>query len=317
MRWSAAQTPDGAWVRAGVLRGRPGAPTVLLMHGFAQNHRCFATPGRDFSAWLNARGYTVVLGELRGRFKRAARPTHRFHHHVEVDAPKLLQLAHEMGQGGPLILGGHSMGALVAAAVEPAEALGVVARVLLCPPYAFAPQLGVLRPVGRSVLSRLNGVGLPTHTLGRVFASLHPVLDRAWAPEAMAVWAPGQAAAEQMRWVMRHSFVRESPGVLADLLEWGDTHDRAGSVRLGERLRALEGPVMVVGGGKDGLALASGVRALWHVLRPHPQSALAEFPAHGHVDILVGHQAPHALWPRVQAFVKRVAGPAGRGDQGA
>ena len=53
-----ARTADGARLRlqsVRPLRGGEGAPSVLMVHGFAQNHRCFDAPGRSLAEHLAAK----------------------------------------------------------------------------------------------------------------------------------------------------------------------------------------------------------------------------------------------------------------------
>ena len=298
-------TPDGAQVHLTVHRAPAAAASVLLLHGFAQNAAIFDVPGRSMVAALVDAGITAMVAQMRGRTQRVR--AHGLGRYVFLDAPTLVAAAAAQANG-PLIMVGHSMGALVAACLPaPASAL-LAGRVLVAPPFHFAPQLAALRAPLSYALGK-TALHLPTRMAGPLLGALRGVVDVRWPRSLMATWAPGSTEPHVLAHVLAASFVDEPAGVLADLMSLGRGAPYAGRVPVLQSLAQLTGPALVLGGHADGLAVSSGVRRLYQALGT-PDRTLQLYPGVGHVDILVGRSAPAVSWPAMLGFVHRVASDA-------
>jgi pimeloyl-ACP methyl ester carboxylesterase len=307
---------DGARLRIQVVkpvRGGEGAPSVLMVHGFAQNHRCWDAPGRSLAEHLASAGLWVFLGDLRGHGDSAPAPSGRapgFPEHCDLDVPAMVDAVHAARPGHPVVYVGHSAGGLLGAAL-PLEAAAKLDRMcLLCSPVRFMPGWGGWR-AGLSLAARaLAGVGgwLPTDHLGRVLLEARPALDAPGHRFPLPVWAPGTVDAPVLTHALTSAFERESARWLADLLELGATEGTwCGPVPFGARLAALRVPLLVVAGDLDGLAPLEAVRPLYERAgSAHKRFVLVGCQeGHcGHVDVLVGSQAPRAVWPLVRQFAR-------------
>ncbi len=297
----------------------PDAPVVIVCHGFVQNALAFevphaATPSgtRSLLAHLRSLGFHVATIELRGRKSGAHEsPTaHGFYDYTDVDVPAVI---HALKARGHKRIGwvGHSMGGLIATALPPAARDLVDAVVTLGSPlFAGRPQLHVLK--GRSTSALMRGArrvharGLPFR--GRLWSTgLHrarAVLDVPWVPAPIRLWAPGSLADDALAFTLRQSFADDSFAVLADLLELVVTDGaRAGRVDVNARLAQFAGPALVIAGDVDDLAPPVGARPLFERLGSAHKEYL-EARA-GHIDLVVGAQAPTQVWPAIAAFLRR------------
>ncbi|MBI5494976.1 MAG: alpha/beta fold hydrolase [Deltaproteobacteria bacterium] len=312
-----ARTGDGVHLTVRHFPARKDrAPAVLVVHGFAQNHRAFDVPGRSLAHHLAEHGVHVFLGELRGRHashRGAATLPHGFRHYVDEDAPAMLEaVTRHLGQERVMVLG-HSMGGLICAALPERAARHVAARILLCPPYRFLDWLTVARrPLAlwmRAVRAGLP-LRLPTRMVGPALAAGRALLDLPL-PTPLAVWAPGSVEPDMLEWALHHSFAWEAWRVLADLLELGATHgERAGRVPVGDRVRALEGPLLVLAANRDGLAPPRTVEPLYRAAgsREKEYRVLGRELRRGmgHLDAVMGKHAPAHVWPVLREFLRRV-----------
>lgn len=128
----AVEGPDG-WSSG----GSASAPTVVLLHGFPQNHRCFdAVVPR-----LHAAGMRTVVPDQRG-YSPGARPVGVEHYRVPELVSDVLGIADALGVGW-FHLVGHDWGAAVAwqlAARHPDRVSSLVAA-SVGHPVAFAAAL--------------------------------------------------------------------------------------------------------------------------------------------------------------------------------
>jgi len=289
------------------------SPSVVLLHGFAQNHHTFDLQGRSFARHLADLGFHAFVAELRGRSRPLHHHRHGFHDYVESDSPALLQSVKAARPNAPLIFVGHSMGALCGVALPPSSRELVDAMILLAPPLLFLDWFRTFRTAGRQTLSLIRCMlrhPLPTRAAGPLLNLWRPVLDSPWMPLLMPVWAPGSMEPGLLETALLDTFAQEGPQVLSDLLELGLTHGReAGGVPVDERLRSLQMPLLVAAGDRDGLAPVRIVRPLFE-RAGSPDKEMVVFGARdggnhcGHLDMVVGRHAPSQVWPVLTAFLQ-------------
>jgi pimeloyl-ACP methyl ester carboxylesterase len=114
-------TRDGVRLAVTEILGTQGsrAPSVLLLHGLAQNRRAFLEG--TFPDWLLRRGHRVYVGELRGHGQSAGGregPPHSsaiaLEDYLSEDLPALVQWVLGKNGGHPILLAGHSLGGVLA-----------------------------------------------------------------------------------------------------------------------------------------------------------------------------------------------------------
>lgn len=304
---------------------RRASPAVLLLHGFAQNHRAFDAPNRSFARHLQHAGFHVFVGTLRGRHashKHAASLPHGFWHYVEEDAPALVRgMAALVPEDVPRLMVGHSMGGIITVSLPEHVGNLLCGRVAWCSPLWFLHWLGPLHgPLAlwmRAVRAGLP-VPLPTSVVGPGLAFGAPVLDRA-RPWPMAVWKPGGVEPALLKWALQKTFAPEGLRVLADLMELGRTKGaHAGKVPVMARLRTLTGPLLVAAADHDALAPPRSVRPLYEAAQAAQRRWMVFGRRHGghsfgHLDVILGRAAPAIVWPAVTTFLAQAAHAAGLG----
>jgi polyhydroxyalkanoate synthase len=270
-------------------------------------------------AWLARRGYVVWVAELRGRAAGGGENGHGFAHYVDEDAPAVIAAAKREHHRVAYV--GHSMGGLVGYSLDQDAAQALTALVTLGSPlvpgdlpplsrFNRALSSSSRRLAGASVLAK---AGLPfrgSH-FGRALWRLQPYLDDPRARGPLRLWAAGSLTKDELRAALVDSFCDDGLGVFADLLELRTSGgERAGAVPVGERLRRLQVPLLVVAGGKDGIAPAAGVRLGFEragsLHKEYREISVAHAGVDaGHIDLLVGRHAPDVVWPLLGSFLDR------------
>ena len=162
----AAVRTDGTampcWWIAG--RGGAGAPIVVLLHGHGRSRWDSL---RRASAWVD-RAALVVLPDLRGHGDAPGRGS--LGRREPADVVRVLAEAEARAPGHPVILVGHSLGAVVAIH---AAALRARAGVPVAEVHAFGPYDRVSTPFA----ARLRARGLPTRPVVGAVLALIDALD--------------------------------------------------------------------------------------------------------------------------------------------
>lgn len=314
------RTDDGhvvdAWRSWRVDRGgdveRRGA--VVLCHGFVQNRGAFEGRTVSMVRHLRDEGWAVWSVEMRGR-ACADRAAHCFAEYVEHDAPAVIR---EVAGLHPRVAWiGHSMGGLIGVALDEPARAALAAVVAIGAPLLPAHH-ELLRPerlvrLALPLTRRVAASGRPFkgRRYGKALYALSRLLDHPAASFPLQVWAPGSMDREDLFHALTETFCDDSFGAFNDLVDLALTRgERAGRVPVGERLRSLTTPLLVVGADRDGLAPLGATRPLYE----RAGSACKEFvevsarttgaPV-GHVDLLIGRRAPTIVWPHVDAFLRR------------
>jgi polyhydroxyalkanoate synthase len=301
----------------------PGSPggtkaPVLLVHGYGQNRYAWHLPARSFSNYLARAGFDVFNLDLRGhgrsRHLGAHRPTH-VADHVREDVPAAVEEVQRLSGGRGLYYVGHSMGGLIgyAAAASLDGALAGIAT--LGSPYHFARGAWALRLAGDTMLaldrrlplghgaSTLKGLGEAMRLL-RVFieSPIFPLPIRGFAAGSMEPVVLGQhmslAMDEGSLTVLRNLFL-------------GAVESRQSGHRLGGltgyagAFEHLDLPLLIIAGTKDDLAPPASVQPAYE----HSRSADKEYRAfpRGHIDLIVGREAPLTVWPLLEAWLRKRA----------
>lgn len=297
------------FVRAGGQGPREHVPALVVCPGFIQNRRAFELPARSLLDHLVGAGFDVYALE----FAKHERHRHEgLAHYVDRVAPVALDIVRRRHSQVAWV--GHSMGGLVGAALPTHETSRLSALVTLGSP--LRPGIGVkltralegaIASASRGLVRR--GAAFRGAQLAAMFRLGAGALDHPRARFPLQIWAPGHLRREELLWSLSNAFVEDSWGALADMLDLTHTDgERAGWVLMGERLRALSCPLLVIGADRDGLAPLSSTRALY-ARAGSAQKRLLEVGAathgvpFGHIDMLIGEHAPASVWQPLTAFL--------------
>lgn len=293
------------------------APTrapVLLLHGYGQNHYAWHLPARSFANYLAAAGFDVFNLDLRGHGRSrhlGARPPKNLAEYVREDVPAAVAEIHTLSGRRPLFLIGHSLGGLISYAAAPSLGEQVAGVVTLGSPYHFTRGSRFLAIFGTAMLTldRTLSLGhglLPLRhlaevmRLARVFVEspLFPLPIRGYSPRSLEPRVLGQH--------MSLAMDRGSVAVLRNLFLRA-AEARASGHRLGvlygfaSAFEAADLPLLIIAGGRDGLAPPDSVRPAY--VRSHSSDKTYRVFPRGHIDLLVGRDAPLTIWPLILAWL--------------
>ena len=300
--------------------GRRGA--VLLVHGYAQNHYSWHVSRRSFANYLADAGFDVFNLDLRGVGRSRALgspPARDLADYVESDLPAAVRDALEASGERSLFLLGHSLGAAAACAFAGCQPDVVRGLVMLAGLYDFARASPVMRLLGRAAaslatsggVSRLLPDPVPTDLIGRMLDASRVVFDSPMARLfPLRAWAPGSVEPEVLSEAIRRSFEPAPLGLTLDLARMAageGPRDRQGRGYLGPFEQA-DVPLLVVSGREDPLASPEDSTGAWARSRSRDKSIRRFDSASGgvgwgHMDILLGRNAPHHVWPFVRDWL--------------
>lgn len=280
----------------------PGAvrdvPPVLLIHGLAQNRFTWGVSGRSLVGALVERGYPVLNLELRGhglsRELGAGNAT-TFAEYVD-DAARAIDAC-----ARPPFLVGHSLGGGVgvgASTVRPLAGLVHLAGV-----YAFARHNPTLRALARLSVRLERSLPIPrlrvsTGWAGELLGRLYALTDIAGYGLPVAGWVPGSMERELLEERLALGFDWTSIEVWLEMSRWA----RGAEFPWAEPFRAVQTPLLVAAGDADPLVSIADARLCFEAAGTPDKTflplGLYEVGAHfGHVDLILGTEAPARVWP--------------------
>jgi alpha-beta hydrolase superfamily lysophospholipase len=288
--------------------------SIVLLHGYGQNRYVWHLPGRSFSAHLASAGYDVFNLELRGHGRSrhlGSRLPADVSDFVREDVPAALAEVQRLSGSRRVFLVGHSLGGLVsyaAAAALPELVAGVVS---IGSPYHFARGSRTLTALGDVMLALDRRVPLGSGMvplkhwaeavrLARVFIE-SPIF-----PLPIRGFSPGSIEPRILSQHMSLAMDQGSVTVLRNLFI-----SAAEARRGGQRLSGLSGyarafealdlPLLVIAGSRDDLAPPTSVEPAFDRSRSSDKTYRV-FPR-GHLDLIVGRDAPQTIWPLVEAWL--------------
>jgi alpha-beta hydrolase superfamily lysophospholipase len=306
-----------AMVRKRNARISQSRAAMLLIHGYGQNRYAWHLPSRSFVNYLAAEGIDVFNLDLRGHGRSrhlGARPPRDLADYVREDVPAAVESVRRISGHDRVFLMGHSLGGLISYAAAPAIIEHLAGIITLGSPYHFTRGSRFLSLAGSAMLALDRTIqiedGLPLKDVGelmrllRVFVEspLFPLPIRGYAPKSMEPRILGQHMSLAMDRgsvaVMRSLFLRAAEA-------------RATGHRLGvlygfaSAFEELDVPLLIIAGSKDGLAPPEAVRPAYE-RSSSSDKAFRVFPR-GHIDILVGRDAPLTVWPLVLSWLNQRA----------
>ena len=298
------------------INGQPAATrgTILLVHGYGQNRYVWHLPSRSFCNFLARAGFDVFNLDLRGHGRSrhlGARPPRDLGDYVREDIPGALREALTLSGHKQAFIMGHSLGGLISYAAAPTLP-GIAGVITLGSPYHFTRGSRFLSVLGSAMLSLdrrfgLADVSLPLRDAGELMrlarafveSPLFPLPVRGYAPKSMAPKVLGQHMSLAMDRgsvsVMRNLFLRAAEA-------------RASGHRLGvlygfaAAFESMDRPLLVIAGSEDGLAPPQAVRPAY--TRSCARDKTYRVFPRGHIDLLVGRDAPQTIWPLVATWLQ-------------
>ncbi|HEY4120726.1 MAG TPA: alpha/beta fold hydrolase [Byssovorax sp.] len=306
--------------RAAAGEGGTLAP-VLLVHGYGQNRYAWHLPARSFANHLARAGFDVFNLDLRGhgrsRHLGARRPKH-VSEFVREDVPAAVAEVQRLSGGRPVFYVGHSLGGLVgyAASTTLGDALAGVAS--LGSPYQFTRGSWALTALGKVLLGldRRAGLGdgaLPLKSVGEVVRVARMFVESPLFPSPIRGFAPGSMERVVLGQHFSLAMDAGSITVLRNMFLMAAESRRSGH-RLGglsgyaEAFEALDKPLLVVAGAKDDLAPPASVEPAFARSRSTDKTYRV-LPC-GHIDLVVGRDAPLSVWPLVESWMRARLRPA-------
>lgn len=314
--------------RASVVPEAKAAPcraAVLLIHGFGQNRYTWHTSRRSFANFLAAEGFDVFNLDLRGRGR--SRRFGALHDtiiddYIRDDVPAAIRSVLRLSGKSQLFLIGHSMGGIVSYAVAGSQMRDEVAGVVTFgSPYRFglgSRFLAVTAPL--LYAARLTGIfdgnqSLPMRILGRHMSKHGWLWDNPliWMP--LRPWHPKSMEREILAENLSAAFEHTRIAVALGLVGLGSeaalkSHD--GLTDYGLAFEIADKPLLVIAGTRDALAPPASVRPVYDRSRSTDKT-YREFPL-GHIDMLLGRDAPFTVWPLARTWLAaraaRLANPA-------
>ena len=306
---------------------RAGAPVVLL-HGFGQNRFSWHLESMSMAAALVERGFDVHLAELRGHGlsgQRGSTAPAGFDDYVFRDAPAILGAVRKAARRRVFLVG-HSLGATIAYALDPAEQKNLAGIVSIAGPSAYGLGAPVLSALSAAAVKAYDLLGLdrlpkPAAPIGFSTAWLAPLFrlplfDRPIPGMPLALWTPRSIEPDVLAERIVRGFDRTGWEVVKAIVLWfgtgrmltpdrGDLYER--------NLAAKDAPIFFVAGNRDRVAPPASVRPAYETVRSKDR-LYREFGAggegcdFGHLDLIFGRRAPEHVWPAVAEWMRERAG---------
>ncbi len=278
---------------------------VLLVHGFGQNRYAWHLPSRSLANALATAGYDVFNVDLRGHGRSrhlGARAPRSVDDYVREDLPSAVEEVNALSGGRPVWLVGHSLGGLVSYAAAPRLAGAVAGIVSIGSPYHFARGSLSLSAIAmmvsaasRAHLPILNA-RVPVRSIGAAMRRLRPFAETSMYPIPLRGWHAGALEPHVLDEHLRLAFDAAGLRELVEMFRWA-AEGRFG----GEEPTYVDGfekldlPLLVVAGANDDLAPPASVRPGFE--RSGSNDKTYQSLPLGHIDLLVGRDAPLMTWP--------------------
>lgn len=282
---------------------------VLLVHGFGQNRYAWHLPSRSFANHLAHTGFDVFNLDLRGHGRSrhlGANLSRDIEDYIHEDLPAAMEKVQRVAGARPVYLVGHSLGGLVSYAAAPALEGAVAGIVSLGSPYHFtrgSVALGVMA-TAFSALSRTSipEVDMRLKPLGRAMRALRHVAESPLYPIPVRGWHKGSLEPHILEEHLHLAFDRASFTEFRRMFEWGAEKRFGGKNRdYVERFEKLDLPLFVLAGANDDLAPPPSVLPAFEASASQDKSC--KVVPFGHIDMLVGRDAPVYLWPLVTRWL--------------
>jgi len=297
--------------------GERGA--VLLIHGYGQNRYAWHLPLRSPANALARMGYDVFIMDLRGHGRSrdfGAPQAVTVEQHVLEDVPIAVREVEDARGERGLFLIGHSLGGLLAYAASPGLGSRVQGVVSLGSPYYFGAGQNALSRIGDWLLwidgwVGLGRGGMRLHAVSEAARMARHLLDRRWMPLPFRGFVPGSIENDVLEQHLGRAMDFASFEVMRTLFRDGVRQRRAHTIggldAFASAFESMDVPLLVVAGRHDDLAPPSSVRPGYE--RSKSRDKTYRILSHGHLDLLVGRDAPRTTWPLLETWLGKRTEP--------
>ncbi|MBV9949775.1 MAG: alpha/beta fold hydrolase [Myxococcales bacterium] len=306
-----------AMVRKRDAGGQGTRAPVLLVHGFGQNRYAWHLPARSFANHLARAGFDVYNLDLRGHGRSrqfGAGHCRGVEDYVREDLPAAVEEVQSHSGGARVWLVGHSLGGLVAYASAP-SLLGAVAGIAsIGSPYHFTRgslTLGALSFLFRAIsLAPLPNAPLPLAPVGTTMRFLRSFAESPLYPLPLRGWSAGSCEPHVLEQHLRLAFDRAAVAEMLNLFEWAvDRRFGGRESDYVERFERMDLPLLVIAGASDDLAPPASVRPGFAL--SHARDKTYRVLPLGHIDLLVGREAPRTTWSLATSWLEARVGGGG------
>ncbi len=302
--------------RAAANAGATRAP-VLLVHGFGQNRYAWHLPSRSLGNHLAHLGYDVFNLDLRGHGRSrnlGARRCVSVAEYIHEDLPAAMDEVQALSGARPAFIVGHSLGGLVSYAAAPALGSAVAGIATLGAPYHFTRGSISLSCVAflfraltsaRVPIARANpGIGVAR--IGTLLNAVRSFAETPLYPIPWRGWHKDAIEHEILEEHLRLAFDSAGLAEMADMFSWAESERLGGrEVDYVEQFEKLDIPLLVIAGSHDDLAQPASVRPAYERSRSRDKTYRA-LPL-GHIDLLMGRDAPLMTWPLLSGWLDKRA----------
>ncbi|WP_394826322.1 alpha/beta hydrolase [Pendulispora albinea] len=288
---------------------------VLLVHGFGQNRYAWHLPSRSLANHLARAGFDVFNVDLRGhgRTRQLTRVgSAGIDDYVREDIPAAVEEASRISGNRRVFLVGHSLGGLVSYAAAP-ELSGLIAGVVsIGSPYHFTNGSWSLSALALFVKA-LAAVGvrpwnlpMTIRPIGSLMRTFRRVAESPFYPIPVRGWHAGALEPHVLDEHLRLAFDRAMLHDLINMFEWANDRRFGGSaLDYSERFEKHDSPLLIISGQRDDLAPPASVRPAF--LRSRSRDKTYRALPFGHIDLLMGRDAPLSTWSLVHAWLDKRA----------
>ena len=288
---------------------------VLLVHGFGQNRYAWHLPSRSLANHLARAGFDVFNVDLRGH-GRSRQLTSigscGIDDYVREDLPAAVEEVSRISGQRPVFLVGHSLGGLVCYAAAPEISNLVAGIVSIGSPYHFTNGSWSLQTLALFMkgisASGVRPWNLPVtiRPIGALMRTFRRVAESPLYPIPLRGWYAGALEPHVLDEHLRLAFDRAMLADLVNMFEWANERRFGGAVLdYSNRFEKHDVPLFVIAGQRDDLAPPASVRPA--CLRSRSRDKTYRAVPFGHIDLLMGRDAPLSTWSLVSSWLDKRA----------
>jgi alpha-beta hydrolase superfamily lysophospholipase len=286
---------------------------VLLVHGFGQNRYAWHLPARSFANHLAAAGFDVFNLDLRGHGRSrhfGGVRSHGVEDYVREDLPAAVAEVQALSGKRPVWVVGHSLGGLVGYASAPHLEGAVAGIVSIGSPYHFTRgslTLGALTYFFRALaLAPLPNAPLPLAPVALTMRLMRRFAESPFYMLPLRGWHAGSLEPHVLEQHLALAFDRAAMAEMVDMFDWAVQRRFGGRESdYVERFEAMDIPLLIVAGANDDLAPPASVRPGF--TRSRARDKTYRVLPLGHIDLLVGRDAPLMTWSLVTRWLTKRA----------
>jgi len=280
---------------------------IVLVPGYTQNHRAFNGESRWVDVFA-AEGFATVSVEFH------ARPDNDLLDYTRALSSRVLMLKQKYRSVGIV---GHSMGGLIAGAMDAEANAACDALCTLGAPLLPGVSFGALTPIVGGGIKRFcrylvsKNIGFDGVAMAQWMKRFQGALDtKLTAAMPFRIWEPGEVDESVLEHALETSFRMDSFQVFSDFVDLRQSGgERAGRLPMGERLRAMTAPLLVIAADHDGLADKESTRIFYEraasIEKRYKMYGQKTFGGSiGHVDMLIGAHVEQFILPEVLRFMR-------------